>query len=92
MKIPAPAMLTLAALARKCDIAAGKARRLVDEGLLRPDLQAGRVLLFDLRRLPELRAGATASAREIRKASAEIIRAGGLPHRFSPTKQPTNQP
>ena len=82
MKFPAPAMLTLAAVARRCDISPGKARRLVDAGLLRADLTAGRILLFDLRRLPELRAVAAASAKEIREVSAEIIRE---------FHQPTNQ-
>ena len=81
-------MLTLAAVARRCDISPGRARRLVDSGLLRPDIAAGRVLLFDLRRLPELRAVAAASAREVREISAEIIREVTKPSFYHPTNQP----
>ena len=88
MKFPATAMMSLAAVARRCDISAARARRLVDSGLLRPDLSVGRVLLFDHRRLPELRAVAAASAAEVREISAEIIREATKPYFYQPTNQP----
>ena len=85
-------MLSLAAVARRLDLSAGRARRLVENGIFQPDLIVGKVSLFKPARLEILRSIARASIPEIRAVQGRIINASGLPHRFSPTKQPTNQP
>ncbi len=78
-------MISLAGLARRADISAGRARRLVEDGILVPDICCGRQRLFSAARLPLLLAIASASAREIRDVQCEIIR-GSAFHKT------TNQP
>ncbi len=46
--------LSLSALARRLDIPDTRASALVKSGILTPDATAGRVLLFNPSRLPEL--------------------------------------
>ena len=66
-------MITLASLARKLDISPGRARRLVENGLLQPDLIVGRMLMFEPSRLEVLRSIASATIPEIRAVQGRII-------------------
>lgn len=73
LKVAVPQLLSLAALARRLDVSPGKARRLVEEGILTPDLVCGRQLMFAAGRLPLLKAIAEAPLSEIRAIQGRII-------------------